>query len=149
MPNPLADEARRLDDAALTTAVNEAYRELFNLQFQRGTHQLQDLTTIRRARRQIARLRTVLRERELAAAAGTPLTPLAATAPAPISPQKQRALDERAATESALPEEAAPLIPPSALADELAAEAVEDVELTSADAEATDAAEDAPEKETS
>ena len=149
MPNPLADEARRLDDAALTAAVNEAYRELFNLQFQKGTHQLQDLTTIRRARRQIARLRTVLRERELAAAAGTPLAPLAATAPAPISPQKQRALDERAAAESALPEEAASLVPPSALADELAAEAVEDVELTSADAVAADDAEDAPEKETS
>ncbi len=150
MPNPLADEARRLDDTALTAAVNEAYRELFNLQFQKGTHQLQDLTTIRRARRQIARLRTILRERELAAAAGAPLAPLAAAAPAPISPQKQRALDERAAAESALPEEAVPLVPPSALADELAAEAVEDVELTSAEAVAADDDdENAPEKETS
>ncbi len=95
MPNALADDARRLDDAALGEAVNEAYRELFNLQFQKGTRRLQDATAVRRARRQIARLRTILRQRQLATVAGVPLTPLTA-APAPVvSPQKQRALDER------------------------------------------------------
>ena len=101
MPNPLADDARRLDDDALGEAVNEAYRELFNLQFQKGTRQLQDATTVKRARRQIARLRTILRERQLAAVAGAPLAPLT-EAPAPaLSPQKQRALDERRAQEGA------------------------------------------------
>ena len=149
MPNPLADEARQMDDAALTSAVNEAYREVFNLQFQKGTHQLQDLTAIRRARRRIARLRTILRERELAIVAGTPLQPLTATAPAPISPQRQRALDERAAAASALPEDAIGLIPPSAAAEGLVDVAVEDVELTSSEAAAAGDAETAPEKETS
>ena len=148
MPNPLADEARQMDDAALTGAVNDAYREVFNLQFQKGTHQLQDLTAIRRARRRIARLRTILRERELAIVAGAPLQPLTATAPAPISPQRQRALDERAAAASALPEDAGVLIPPSA-AEDLVDEAVEDVELTSSEAAAAGDAETAPEKETS
>ena len=149
MPNPLADEARQMDDAALTSAVNEAYREVFNLQFQKGTHQLQDLTAIRRARRRIARLRTILRERELAIVAGTPLQPLTATAPAPISPQRQRALDERAAAASALPEDASGLIPPSAAAEGLVDDAVEDVELTSSEAAAAGDAETAPAKETS
>ena len=101
MPNPLADEARLLNDAALGEAVNEAYRELFNLQFQKGTRQLQDATTVKRARRQIARLRTILRERQLAVVAGAPLAPLA-EAPAPaLSPQKKRALDERRVQEEA------------------------------------------------
>ena len=149
MPNPLADEARQMDDAALTSAVNEAYREVFNLQFQKGTHQLQDLTAIRRARRRIARLRTILRERELAIVAGTPLQPLTGTAPAPISPQRQRALDERAAAASALPEDAIGLIAPSAAAEGLVDDAVEDVELTSSEAAAAGDAETAPEKETS
>ena len=149
MPNPLADEARQMDDAALTSAVNEAYREVFNLNFQKGTHQLQDLTAIRRARRRIARLRTILRERELAIVAGVPLQPLAATAPAPISPQRQRALDERAEAATALPQDARALVPPAAFADDLVDDAVEDVELTSSAAAAAGDAETAPEKETS
>lgn len=132
MPNPLADEARQMDDAALRDAINEAYREVFNLQFQKGTHQLQDATSIRRARRRIARLRTILRQRELAVVAGAPIAPLAATAPAVISPQKQRALDEREA--EAPPEEPAETLPLGAsdLADEVAEGAVAEVDLEAA-----------------
>ena len=76
MSNPAADEARTMTDADLAEAINEAYRELFNLNFQRGTRQLQDPNAPRTARRQIARLRTVLRERQLAAEAGEPIAPL-------------------------------------------------------------------------
>ena len=76
MPNPAADEARTMSDADLAEAINEAYRELFNLHFQRGTRQLQDPNAPRTARRQIARLRTILRERQIAAAAGAPISPL-------------------------------------------------------------------------
>ena len=101
MPNPLADEARALDDDQLAEAVNEAYRELFNLQFQKGTRQLQDGTAIPRTRRQIARLRTLQRERQIAEVLGTPIEPVAAPEEAAaISPQKQRALEERAALEA-------------------------------------------------
>ena len=76
MPNPAADEARMMSDAELAESINEAYREMFNLQFQRGTRQLQNPMALRAARRQIARLRTILRERQLAEAAGAPLEPL-------------------------------------------------------------------------
>ena len=128
MPNPLAAEARQLDDAALADAVNEAYRELFNLQFQKGTHQLQDATTIRGARRRIARLRTIRRERELAAVAGAPIAPLAAAPQAVISPQKQRALDEREAQAAVQAETDAP-VPAEAIADDLADQALGELEL--------------------
>jgi large subunit ribosomal protein L29 len=100
VPNPLADEARALNDDQLAEAVNEAYRELFNLQFQKGTRQLQDGTAIPRSRRQIARLRTLQRERQIATVLGTPIAPAAAPEEAAISPQKQRALDERAELEA-------------------------------------------------
>lgn len=101
MPNPLADEARALNDDQLADAVNEAYRELFNLQFQKGTRQLQDGTAIPRSRRQIARLRTLQRERQIAAVLGTPIAPAAVPEEAVISPQKQRVLDARAEQEAA------------------------------------------------
>ena len=42
--------------------------ELFNLRFQRATGQLENTARITRTKRDIARLRTVLREREIAAA---------------------------------------------------------------------------------
>ena len=80
MPNALADEARSMTDSELGEAINEAYREVFNLQFQRGTRQLQNPMAMRQARRQVARLRTILRERQLAEAAGMPIEPLARVA---------------------------------------------------------------------
>lgn len=80
MANPLADEARSMTDVELGEAINEAYREVFNLQFQIGTRQLQNPMAMRSARRQVARLRTILRERQLAEAAGAPIEPLARVA---------------------------------------------------------------------
>ncbi|MXX80222.1 MAG: 50S ribosomal protein L29 [Chloroflexi bacterium] len=77
MPNPLADEARAMTDAELGEAINESYREVFNLQFQKGTRQLQNPMAMRQAKRQVARLRTILRERQLAEARGEPIEPLA------------------------------------------------------------------------
>ncbi len=73
MPNPLADEARTMSDSELGEAINEAYREVFNLQFQKGTRQLQNPMAMRQARRQVARLRTVLRERQLGAPRSEPV----------------------------------------------------------------------------
>ena len=82
MANALADEARAMTDAQLGDAINEAYREVFNLQFQSGTRQLQNPMAMRQARKQVARLRTILRERQLAEARGEPLAPLARVADA-------------------------------------------------------------------
>ena len=107
MPNPLAEEARALSDQELGEAVNEAYRELFNLQFQRGTRQLQNPMAVRSARRQIARLRTILRERAQAAVDGAPIAqpprPVAAP-PQPVAEaQAPPDADESAAVEGDAP----------------------------------------------
>ena len=96
MANPLADEARTLSDAELAEAINEAYREMFNLQFQRGTRQLQNPMALKVARRQIARLRTILRERQQAGAAA--LAPFAQTAAAQRASQRAAAQEPEAAT---------------------------------------------------
>ena len=138
MANPLAEEARVLSDQELGEAVNEAYRELFNLQFQRGTRQLQNPMAIRAARRQIARLRTILRERAQAAVDGAPI----AQPPRPVAapPQPQPVAEAQApadADESAAVEEDAPT------ADAEAPEA----EAPAADAPADQTEEDAVEAE--
>jgi large subunit ribosomal protein L29 len=62
--------ARRLGDADLNKEINEAYRAMFTLRFQHASRQLQNYRELRSARRRIALLRTIKRERELAAAEG-------------------------------------------------------------------------------
>lgn len=111
MANPLADEARALTEEQLADAINEAYREVFNLHFQKGTRQLNNPMAIRKARRQLARLRTIRHERILAGLRGLELTPVEAPAARELSPQKKRAQEERAAAEqeaAAVQAEAAP-----------------------------------------
>ena len=70
MPQQTAEEVRRWDDQRLATEINEAYRALFTLRFQHASRQLQNYRELRNIRRRIARLRTVKRERELAAIGG-------------------------------------------------------------------------------
>jgi large subunit ribosomal protein L29 len=60
-----APDARRLTDDNLNKEINEAYRALFTLRFQHASRQLQNYRELRTARRRIARLRTIKREREL------------------------------------------------------------------------------------
>ncbi|MDQ7030232.1 MAG: 50S ribosomal protein L29 [Ardenticatenia bacterium] len=60
-----ADELRRLSDDELRERLDEAYQRLWSLRFQRATGQLQDTSQMRKARREIARIKTILREREL------------------------------------------------------------------------------------
>jgi large subunit ribosomal protein L29 len=60
-----AGELRNLDDAELTTKLREAKEELFNLRFQGATGQLENHGRLRAVRKDIARIYTVLREREL------------------------------------------------------------------------------------
>ena len=50
----------------LNTKLEESYQELFNLRFQLATGQLQNNSTIRECRKDIARVKTVIRQRELA-----------------------------------------------------------------------------------
>jgi large subunit ribosomal protein L29 len=67
MPSEAA-ELRDLSDDQLLERVESAKEELFNLRFQLATGQLDNPSRIRKVRREIARVATVLREREIAAA---------------------------------------------------------------------------------
>jgi large subunit ribosomal protein L29 len=70
MARQTAEDLRRLDDAKLAHEINEAYRALFTLRFQHASRTLQNYRELRNARRKIARLRTVMRERQLEAILG-------------------------------------------------------------------------------
>ena len=61
-------ELRELNDDALLQRLAEAREEHFNLRFQNATGQLDNTTRIRDVRRDIARLLTLLRQREIEAA---------------------------------------------------------------------------------
>lgn len=63
-------EIRNLSQTEIARHLDEAHQELFNLRFQYATGQLKNTTRLSQVRREIARLRTVMRERELAAAEG-------------------------------------------------------------------------------
>ncbi len=60
-----AAELRTLDGDGLAEKLREAKEELFNLRFQAATGQLESHGRLRTVRRDIARIYTVLREREL------------------------------------------------------------------------------------
>ena len=61
-------ELRLLGDAELVERLSEARRELFNMRFQLATGQLDNSSRLGQVRRDIARLLTFVREREIAAA---------------------------------------------------------------------------------
>jgi len=58
-------ETRGLGDEELVTKLKEAKEELFNLRFQVATGQLDNNRRLQTVRRDIARIYTVMREREL------------------------------------------------------------------------------------
>ena len=60
-----ATEVRELDDDELLVRLREAKEELFNLRFQVATGQLDNNRRLHHVRRDIARIYTVMREREL------------------------------------------------------------------------------------
>ena len=59
-------EVRALNDQELVKQLEEGRRELFNLRFRLATRQLVNHREICRVRRKIARILTVMRERQLA-----------------------------------------------------------------------------------
>ena len=63
-----AAELRELNDTELENRLGEAKEELFNLRFQNATGQLDNIARIPQVRRDVARIETLLREREIAAA---------------------------------------------------------------------------------
>ncbi len=61
-----AREIRMLSDEEIRQRLDEAYQRLFRLRFDWAAGQLEDNNRIRAVKRDIARLKTILRERELA-----------------------------------------------------------------------------------
>ncbi len=60
-----AKEIRELSDQELEQRLEDLKDELFNLRFQLATGQLENMMQIKDCRRNIARVKTVLRERTL------------------------------------------------------------------------------------
>ena len=63
--NELKKELKGLSTADLVEKENELKQELFNLRFQLATGQLEGTARIREVRKQIARIKTALRQEEL------------------------------------------------------------------------------------
>lgn len=62
-----AKELRELSDSELREKLAGFKQELFNLRFQMATRQLDNPMRIREVKRDIARIKTILRQRELEA----------------------------------------------------------------------------------
>ena len=65
MADKRTSELRELGDEELVVGLREAKEELFNLRFQVATGQLDNNRRLHTVRRDIARIYTVMREREL------------------------------------------------------------------------------------
>jgi large subunit ribosomal protein L29 len=62
-----AREIRQLSVEEIRERLEQAYQSLFRLRFDWASGQLQDNNRLRAVKRDIARLKTILREREIAA----------------------------------------------------------------------------------
>ena len=75
---PTAHDLAMLDGDELSPRLGESRRELFNLRFQLATGQLDNPARIGQVRREVARMLTVLRAREILEAEGAYVAPTAA-----------------------------------------------------------------------
>lgn len=60
-------EIREMTDKQILDAIEDQKLAIFNLRFQRASGQLEDTNVMRRAKRDLARLKTILHQRQLAA----------------------------------------------------------------------------------
>ena len=67
MASKQAAELRNLEDEELESRLIETRAELFNLRFKHVTGELPNMMRLRDLRREVARIHTLLREREIAA----------------------------------------------------------------------------------
>jgi len=140
-----AAEISDYDSEELETRLVETRRELFNLRFQLATGQLDNFSRIIHVKKDVARMMTELRAREIAEAEG-----LAEDAiPAHIAAARQRTEDEALGrTRTTASERRAAARAEAAAEDEVDAEADEDevdeVDGEEADADAETEAVDAP-----
>ncbi len=66
-----AADVRDMTEDQLVDELTKLKREQFNMRFQRATGQLENTTRFRQIRRDVARIKTVLRQRQLASETGT------------------------------------------------------------------------------
>ena len=59
------EELRKLSTEELNNKIKENKEELFNLRFQQATGNLEKPSRIRELRKQVAKMKTIIREREL------------------------------------------------------------------------------------
>jgi large subunit ribosomal protein L29 len=60
------EEYRGMSDEQLALTLKDVVKNLFHLRFQSATERLETPSEIRKARREVARIKTIIRERELA-----------------------------------------------------------------------------------
>jgi large subunit ribosomal protein L29 len=87
-------ELRELTDGQLLERAESAKEELFNLRFQLATGQLDDSSSIKKVRHEIARIATLMRQRDIEAAQ------LAATDVGPEAPGTEAPGTDAPGTES-------------------------------------------------
>ena len=68
--NPIFDELVAMDAARLARELEDAYRQLFTLRLQIATRQLSNVKQVEATRRKVARIKTLMRQRELVAMGG-------------------------------------------------------------------------------
>src|SRR5471030_2451330 len=85
---PTATELRELEDDELDTRLDEYRREMLNLRFQLATGQLDNHARLNNAKRNVARVLTVLRDREIAMAEGRDAGPVFLEQP--VRPARRR-----------------------------------------------------------
>ena len=90
----IVDNLDKIEDSLLVEELKKAKEELFNLRFQSATGQLESHGRLRAVKRDIARIYTIIREREL----GIRAVPVAAAAPA-----KAKKADKPAVAEADAP----------------------------------------------
>jgi large subunit ribosomal protein L29 len=61
-----ATDVRELSNEEIASKISEAQEELFRLRFRSATQQIENPALIKSLRRDVARMRTILRERETA-----------------------------------------------------------------------------------
>ncbi len=81
-----ASEIRDWDDVEIRARLGELREERFRLRFRMGTMQLENPKMVKHIRRDVARLNTILRERELSQTSGTSELSETETSDAPEAP---------------------------------------------------------------
>jgi large subunit ribosomal protein L29 len=100
---PTAAELRELDDDELEERLSEYRKELLNLRFQLATGQLDNAARVGQVRRDVARVLTLLRDREIALAEGRPVS---GGVPSADAPPPRRARRDRVKAEDEFETEA-------------------------------------------